>query len=256
LPEQADAFYWALAGTEVLESLRRDLRRGVSARSLSTSGLSGLAICSSALIFGQKSRFFENRVAREPEENSIVVEEHLLCRLIKNVQMQGIRNRGPTRRGGESASSADKFRGVSRPVKYAAMTRNEDNDADGRFSAACWCDKGIFGAKEVILMEGEKLPMAKTKVPAEVCSYVDDERSELHLEISIPGVKREEIRLKMQEDSFNLTAPREDFEYTTAMAFCCPVKARAAKATYQDGLLKIEVPFKAVMEDTVEVPIS
>jgi HSP20 family protein len=105
-------------------------------------------------------------------------------------------------------------------------------------------------------MEGEKLPMAKMKVPAEVCSYVDDERSELHLEISIPGVKREEIRLKMQEESFNLAAPREDFEYTTAMAFCCPVKAKEAKATYQDGLLKIEVPFKSVMEDTVEVPIS
>jgi len=78
-------------------------------------------------------------------------------------------------------------------------------------------------------MAGEKLPMAKMKVSAEVCSYVDDEHSELHLEISIPGVKREEIRLKMQEDSFSLSAPRENFEYATAMAFCCPVKAMEAK---------------------------
>ena len=105
-------------------------------------------------------------------------------------------------------------------------------------------------------MAGEKLPMAKMKVSAEVCSYVDDEHSELHLEISIPGVKREEIRLKMQEDSFSLSAPRENFEYATAMAFCCPVKAREAKATYNDGLLKIEVPFKTVMEAGVEVPVS
>ena len=105
-------------------------------------------------------------------------------------------------------------------------------------------------------MEGKKLPMVKMKVPAEVCSYVDDERSELHLEISIPGVKREEIRLKMHEDSFNLTAPREDFDYVTTAAFCCPVKVSEAKASYQDGLLRIEVPFKAVMEDIVEVPIS
>ena len=105
-------------------------------------------------------------------------------------------------------------------------------------------------------MEGVKLPMARMKVPAEVCSYIDDERSELHVEISTPGVKREEIRLRMHDDSFNLSAPREDFEYATAMAFCCPVKAKEAKATYQDGLLKIEVPFRDVMEEAVEVPIS
>ena len=105
-------------------------------------------------------------------------------------------------------------------------------------------------------MEGVKLPMARMKVPAEVCSYIDDGRSELHVEISIPGVKREEIRLRMHDDSFDLSAPREDFEYATAMAFCCPVKAKEAKATYQDGLLKIEVPFRDVMEEAVEVPIS
>jgi len=105
-------------------------------------------------------------------------------------------------------------------------------------------------------MAGEKLPMAKLKVPAEVCSYVDDEQSNLHLEISIPGVKREEIRLKVHEDSFNLSATREDFEYATAMAFCCPVKATEAKATYNDGLLRIEVPFKTGMEAGVEVRIS
>ena len=93
-------------------------------------------------------------------------------------------------------------------------------------------------------MEGEKLPMAKMKVSAEVCSYVDDARSELHLEISIPGVKREEIRLKMQEDSFSLSAPRENFEYATAMAFCCPVKAMEAKATYNDGLLRDRSPLQ------------
>ncbi len=105
-------------------------------------------------------------------------------------------------------------------------------------------------------MSGEKLPMAKMKVAAEVCSYVDDERSSLHMGIAIPGVKKEEIRLRMQEDNFSLTAPREEFDYATAMAFCCPVKASEAKATYQDGLLKIEVPFKDAVEDAVEVRVS
>jgi hypothetical protein len=79
-------------------------------------------------------------------------------------------------------------------------------------------------------MAGEKLPMAKMKVAAEVCSYVDDEHSELHLEISIPGVKREEIRLKMQEDSFSLSAPRDNFEYANN-GFCCPVSRKPTPLT-------------------------
>jgi len=75
----------------------------------------------------------------------------------------------------------------------------------------------------------------KIKTAPELCASADDEHATLNIAITIPGVKKEDITLKMHEDSFYLSASRDEIEYVSALAFCCPVKPDKAKAKYENG---------------------
>lgn len=95
----------------------------------------------------------------------------------------------------------------------------------------------------------------RLKAAPEVVSYTDDCHSELTIEIALPGVKKQDIKLKLHDDSMYLTAPRDDLEYVTTLSFCCPVKPQTAKASYENGLLRLVVAFKDPLEDAVTVDV-
>ena len=94
------------------------------------------------------------------------------------------------------------------------------------------------------------------RVAPNTVAYADEEKNKLVVEFAIPGAPTETIDLKFLPDSLHLTAPANDIEYVAALALAWPVKPDKAEATYEHGLLRIEVPFKDPMEDAVRVAIK
>ena len=100
------------------------------------------------------------------------------------------------------------------------------------------------------------MPESRIRVAPSTVAYADAENRKLVVEFAIPGAPRDTIDVKILEDSVHLTAPARDIEYVSAMALGWPVKPDKAEATYEHGLLRIEVPFKDPMEDAVKVAIN
>ena len=100
------------------------------------------------------------------------------------------------------------------------------------------------------------MPEVRMKVAPDTVAYADGENHNLVLEFAIPGAPTDTIDLKLLPDSVHLTAPARDIEYVSALALPWPDKPDKAEATYEHGLLRIEVPFKDPMEDAVKVAIK
>ena len=96
----------------------------------------------------------------------------------------------------------------------------------------------------------------RIRVAPNTVAYADEENHKLVVEFAIPGAPTETIDVKLLPDSVHLTAPAKDIEYVAALALAWPVKPGKAKAIYEHGLLRIEVPFKDPMEDAVKVAVE
>ena len=100
------------------------------------------------------------------------------------------------------------------------------------------------------------MQVERMKVAPDTVAYADAEHHKLIVEFAIPGAPTETIDVKILEDSVYLLAPARDIEYVSALALGWPVKPDKAEATYENGLLRIEVPFKDPMEDAVKVAVK
>lgn len=76
------------------------------------------------------------------------------------------------------------------------------------------------------------------------------------LEISIPGVKKEDIKLLVMPEMFHLTGKRGHMQYSANQAFGVEVVPEKTTAKYENGLLRVKAIIKDPMDAAKAVNIT
>lgn len=82
------------------------------------------------------------------------------------------------------------------------------------------------------------------KIEPDVCTYFDKQMNKLTVEIALPGVSQQNIKLRVNSRCLILFAVADDVHYAKYLSFYFPVVANQAIAAYGNGLLQIEMPLR------------
>jgi len=83
-----------------------------------------------------------------------------------------------------------------------------------------------------------------SKVEPEVCEYSDPEGNSLTIEVVLPGVSKQNIKLKVRTDSILISATSDNTDYSKYIYLNQAVIPNMVKAVYEHGLLRITLPLR------------
>ncbi|MGD0331061.1 MAG: Hsp20/alpha crystallin family protein [Nitrososphaeria archaeon] len=92
--------------------------------------------------------------------------------------------------------------------------------------------------------------MPKTKPEVFPSVTVDHDENKFHIEIELPGSEKKDIELDVGDRSFCIKAPTEEIVYSACYTLAHEVDPKKAEATFNNGLLKISLPFKSKLGGT------
>ncbi len=87
----------------------------------------------------------------------------------------------------------------------------------------------------------------------DISTYVDYEKRTVEVEISLPGVAKDQISLKALPTWFYINAPRDEIEYTANYSWGIEIVPEKTKAKYFNGLLRITAYIKDPLESAKEI---
>ena len=75
-------------------------------------------------------------------------------------------------------------------------------------------------------LEKKETKPSKTKLFPEICSFTNEDGTGYNIEIYLPGVEKDTIKLKMNKDYISINGEAENIEYEGSYQLCCPVKIK------------------------------
>lgn len=86
------------------------------------------------------------------------------------------------------------------------------------------------------------------KIPVSPAAFIYHTEDEYIMEIELPGVNKEDIDVKITENTFCVRAPRKNMEYTGCWVLAHEFNADKSNASYENGLLTVRVPLTETKE--------
>ncbi len=96
--------------------------------------------------------------------------------------------------------------------------------------------------------------LTKRSVCPEVMILHNESSEGLHIEVALPGVDKSSVDLSFGDHHFCITGEREDFKFDGCYELAHEIVKEKADAVFDNGLLKVEVPF-VEMDQAVKVTI-
>jgi HSP20 family molecular chaperone IbpA len=84
----------------------------------------------------------------------------------------------------------------------------------------------------------------RRKIEPDVYTSFDDTMTSMVVEILLPGVEPDMIKLRVFDECLLVFARSGDTHYSKIMNFIMPVDADRAKALLGNGILRISIPLK------------
>lgn len=97
---------------------------------------------------------------------------------------------------------------------------------------------------------------SRTILTPQMCSWIDEEGTGYEMEVYLPGVEKDTIKLRMTEDTVFVAGDTDRIRYVGYFTLCCPVEHEKATSSYKNGLLRIHVPYKEIEMSSVDVAIE
>lgn len=93
-------------------------------------------------------------------------------------------------------------------------------------------------------------------VPPHMFACLDAEGENYVVEVDLPGVEKKDIDLSMHEDIIHIQAERKDLAFHGHLHFSLKVNPKKAKAKFNNGLLRVEVPLEAKRTPPIKIEVK